>query len=89
VSARKNTKQTPNESCAAYKIEKDIPIASTRNKRPRKYPICEMQLGDSFLIPEKEIRGKMSACVHTAARYYKYKVTTRKVDDGIRVWRVA
>jgi len=57
----------------------------------RKYPIHEMNIGDSILdadaknTPSSKIR--MAANKH--GRAYGKKFTCRKVDGGVRVWRIA
>ena len=71
-----------------YKIEKGIPMTKPRAIRERKYPIREMKVGDSFLIPEKDLIQSQSQSVRTIASENGYKVAVRKVDGGVRVWRV-
>lgn len=70
-------------------IDKKIPIPphSPRSGAPRKYPLNEMNIGDSFLWP-----GAPSRVVSAVSWYGKRnppaKFTVRKVDGGVRVWRV-
>jgi hypothetical protein len=74
-----------------YKIEKDIPL-----KEPKKsdYPFQKMEVGDSFLIEaEKSEFKKHRAALFTAIYRLntkagdQIKITTRTVEDGLRVWR--
>jgi hypothetical protein len=64
-----------------YKIEKSIPLPT---KNPSLYPLLEMKIGDSFFGADASIQNS----VLNYAKYYKVRVTTRKVDGGIRVWRI-
>lgn len=67
------------------KIEKGIPLPSHGNA---KYPWAAMEIGDSFLvthIPMKSIQRIASA----AGPVHQRKFSTRTVDGGIRVWRIA
>jgi len=74
------------------KIDKNIPFPN--GKSDRKYPLIEMEVGDSFFIPCKEEDEKrIRASIYTSARRnklttsHKRKYTTRKVDGGLRTWR--
>jgi hypothetical protein len=52
-----------------------------------KYPFREMAVGDSFFYHNpRQIRV---AAAMFAKRHPGYKFTTRKVDGGIRVWRIS
>ena len=62
-----------------YEIEKDVPIPATT----KKYPWNDMNVGDSFLVPDGETKG-MSA---THRRKHREEHVTRKVEGGIRIWR--
>jgi len=87
---------------AHLKIEKNKPIPERTYERPTKYPVRELQVGDSFFVPcgPDEQTGVRST-ITSAARRLDYKVVLRKmveaVDgegdqsvnvEGIRVWRV-
>jgi hypothetical protein len=66
-------------------IDKDVPLASTKKNA---LPYKEMEVGDSFLVPE----GKMQTISNSNWRIGKAlgaKFTARRVDGGVRVWRVA
>lgn len=73
-----------------YKIEKNVPIP-VKCTRVTVYPFDQMKEGDSFLIPTKTEKEAMSKRRSVAVRAKKknIKVTTRAVQGGIRVWRVA
>ena len=77
---------------ALFAIEKDIAIPeSTRpSARSSKYPLREMEVGDSFFIPnvvtEDELK-KARGAIASAAKTAKCKTTTRPMDGGLRVWK--
>ena len=75
-------------SPADYQIEHGIPLASSKFQRKRKYPLKEMQPGDSFLIPDAELQRNVRQSVRNVADYYGFKVASRKTEDGVRFWRV-
>lgn len=67
-----------------YKIDKNIPMPTHGNER---YPFAQMKVGDSFFIKSKDYRD--SRTLYTGARRHKIKITCRKENGGIRVWRKA
>ena len=78
-----------------YKIEKNIPIPLTNYKKAigSKYPFLQLKIGDSFFIKcdDNEKRAKQTTLIALSGRLskeYKMKFTTRKVDGGVRVWRI-
>lgn len=69
-------------------IEKGIPIPSAK-RGVDKFRLNELEVGDSFFLEltqykEKQIRNTLSL----RARRLGIKPSIRRVDDGIRVWRV-
>lgn len=84
-----------------FKIEKDVPLPQGAGRGWRKYPFCDMEVGDSFLVPRDEVKlrsvgsnGRLGAAtIYTAASQYGRRLgrrfTARKLPDGsVRVWRV-
>ncbi len=70
----------------SYQIDKGIPIPESRG-RPGKYPFADMKPGDSVLIP-----GKRATQLGGPLAYHRGKgleLTSRTVEGGCRVWRVA
>jgi len=74
------------------KIDKNIPIGAAN-----KYPFIDMvDIGDSFLYKLKkgELRATVQARIIGACQSFnrtqrtKIKITTRRVEKGIRVWRI-
>jgi len=73
------------------KIEKGIPIPE---KSYIKYPWGKMEVGDSFFLffeYTKREHQSISGSQASWKRYNKsnYKFTIRKVDGGIRAWRLS
>ena len=74
-----------------YKIEKNIPIPG----KGAGYPFDEMEVGDSFL--DKKSKGTSNVhgsikCWRTSRKNTEkadWKFITRKVPEGVRVWRIA
>jgi len=70
-----------------FVIEKGVPVAPPGNSI---YPFGELDVGDSFLLPTGA--GNASAFRRSASLWaarHGAKVTIRKVDGGVRVWRTA
>ena len=65
-------------------IEKNIPIPEKRYKK-RKYPVLEMEVGDSFFAPDitpSSITGVLQEC-----RGKGWEFVRRTEKTGARVWR--
>lgn len=72
-----------------YPIEKDVPLQRA-HKIKAIYPLDDMSVGDSFLVPggvQGVVSGALVRRTKTGPKGRRY--TTRIVDGGIRVWRVA
>jgi len=83
-------------STAQYQIEKNVPVAYRQGGPGNaRFPFAEMEVGDSFYIPwgdegEKRVRGTVSNAMGAfQLRNKPKKLISRKVDDGLRVWRIA
>lgn len=85
-----------------FKIDKDIPLPPVVAKRSRlgrpgavngksKYPLDDMQVGDSFKVPDARATV-VSSAVQTARnrvlKLEKARFAIRTVKGGVRVWRV-
>lgn len=70
------------------KIEKGIP-APEDNLGSAKYPYSEMEIGDSVFF-DVNLHDQNKARI--AARVYSHrtgkKFTARKVEGGVRIWRI-
>ena len=68
-------------------IEKGVPVPASSAGRPNTYPFKEMEVGDSFFVPNPKYAG-----VYSSAKLAGVKVTSRRVNengtDGLRVWRI-
>lgn len=74
-----------------YEIEKGVPLPIGATK----YPFREMQIGGSFFVPSDgeplaRVRRRLSVSAHSFTRRCEASraFTVRRVDGGIRVWRV-
>lgn len=47
-----------------------------------------MEIGDSFLIDDREITLKLRNNLHAAARSAKIAIKVKKIGDTVRVWRI-
>lgn len=73
------------------KIEKGVPIPSSKRGIPGGGFRESMEVGDSYLCPSgtKQSSASSSAIRWAKDRGYKWKFTTRQQPDGtIRVWRI-
>jgi len=75
-------------------IDKNVPIPPReRIIRASKYPFADMQVGDSFFIAlnsnNKKLSRSIPSSLHISVKKMgeDYKITVRKVKDGIRCWR--
>lgn len=71
-----------------YKIENGIPMAARRASRERKYPVREMRVGDSFLVPERDAFANVAQSVRNIGADHGFKIASRKTSDGVRFWRI-
>lgn len=69
-------------------IEKGVPLPepNTTARNTRKYPIREMEVGDSFRADVKA--NTLRSVVYAASRGMKRKYRYAPDGDGTRVWRV-
>ena len=80
------------KSTTSYKIEKNIPIPEF--KTTMKYPLLDMEIGDSFIVPlseQKSVRGNISRIKKLVEGY---NFITRTVGNrgksgrAVRIWRI-
>lgn len=76
----------------SFVIDKGVPLPpSARSPRASKYPLRDMDVGDSFFVPGVPVRN-LSGRLINPARRLGYKVATRSWSEngvaGVRVWRV-
>lgn len=72
-----------------FTIEKDVPMPKVDNKRRGRYPFEEMEIGDSFFVPEAVASANsLGSSVHYFCKGKKsYKFSVRREQGGCRVWR--
>lgn len=70
------------------KIEKGVPIPPKveRGGQPRKYPLRDMEVGDSFVTQWSPGRDNS---VRSIATQVGIRITVRRDGDTLRVWRIA
>lgn len=70
-------------------IEKGVPVPTEEGKRAKrsKYPFAMMEVGDSFEVVNAP--KSFLVTVHVNGKRLGYKFTTRKTENGRRVWRIA
>lgn len=68
------------------KIEKGVPVPVIAE--PVRYPFESMQVGDSFFV-EGGVLTRLCNAHGRAGRRMGRKFTARKVEGGVRVWRVS
>lgn len=89
-------KQTKvSDSNSLYKVEAGVPITSMRvSYNGDRFPLGQMNVGDSFVIPASDPINKNPNTLHYAAKMYARQVpgftlTTRlQLDKARRVWRI-
>ncbi len=74
----------------AFKIEDNVPLAPHGNNHS-KYPFREMTVGQSFFVPTEAASYStvaQAACSAGSLKGDGTRFTIRKVDGGVRVWRL-
>ena len=67
-----------------FTIDKNIPFPRMRGK----YPLHNMEIGDSFLVNDGRSMKSVSGAIFVAARRAGISIACRTVPEGIRVWRI-
>jgi hypothetical protein len=70
-------------------VQKGVPMPADRNGNTRKgkYPWKQMEVGDSFFVPNKSTSA-FGANIVVAKRSTGFNFVSRNENDGVRVWRV-
>lgn len=69
------------------KIEKNIPLSSSKDRIS--WPWKDMDIGDSVLFEDDAIASKAQTNCHVYGHQSGKKFASRKVDGGVRIWRIA
>jgi hypothetical protein len=73
----------------SFKIEKNVAVpASVRTGGKSKYPWNEMDVGDSFFVPGAKVETFYTLTATQNKKDAGRRFIARKVDDGVRVWRI-
>lgn len=75
-------------SMTDLKIEKDVPLPPRSSGDSKKSVLWRMSVGDSVLVTDAS-QSVVAARAKSVANRSGYKFATRKVEGGVRVWRVA
>lgn len=76
-----------------FVVEVNVPQVSSRGRRagPSKFPLHEMDVGDSFLIPcdgsKKALDSWRRKLLTAKKRMSSGTWATAQVEGGLRVWR--
>jgi hypothetical protein len=70
----------------APRIESGVEMPERNNQR---YPLGEMEPGDSFFLPDTEQRTRIQSAVSWHGKRNGRKYSIRTVDGGFRVWRLS
>jgi len=71
-----------------FKVEKGIPFPDDRKTRNRRFPWKQLDVGDSFFVPEVTVKSICGSLAY-ARKSTQYAFSCRAVEGGIRVWRIA
>jgi len=72
-----------------FEIEKGIPLIDKARSPGRTgfYPFRRMDIGDSFLV--EDVKKGHSGVSTANVRLNPKKFAARKVEGGLRIWRIA
>jgi len=75
----------------SYEIENNVPMPDRRNGKPPKYPLSQLEVGQSFWVPLTDATPESirTAAANASRRYQGRKFATRTEGNGVRVWRLA
>lgn len=64
-------------------IEKNVPLPVAGPGA--KFPLAEMEVGDSFFLPDR--MPNQCSSIYRAAKRVGIVIATRGSEEGVRVWR--
>jgi hypothetical protein len=72
-----------------YKIEKKVPIPNKLYTKQPKWPFREMEIGDSFVLPESEVKNARSSAYQLHIRTgLKFIIRLNRDNGEYRCWRI-
>jgi hypothetical protein len=75
----------------SYKIDKSVPMPANVQTTREKYPLAELEVGDSFFVAltdPKQVKNLRSSMA-VRAKKLEIKIAAFADDTGVRVWRTA
>jgi len=72
-------------------LERGVPFPSQSLRVSKyKFPLGEMEVGDSFFVEIREgsFLNSARSLISRYGKAFSRKFATRVVDDGFRVWRI-
>lgn len=71
-------------------IERGVPLTVRGRVTKYRFPLGEMEVGDSFYFDPKGagVLGTARSLISRYGKTFNRKFATRLVDGGIRVWRI-
>jgi hypothetical protein len=70
------------------KIEKGIPVPKAKGGRKARFPFREMTIGDSVFFGQELAERARNAATLFARYNPEYKFTSRREENGVRIWRI-
>ena len=80
--AEQTTKTSP------YKIEKGVALPTIHRTYTSKYPLAEMEVNDSFLVPDKTTKSVQPSITTYKKKNPKARFALRSEGEGCRVFRL-
>jgi hypothetical protein len=71
-------------------VEKGVAFPSTSKVSKYRFPLGEMDIGDSFFVEAREgsFLNSARSLISRYGKTFSRKFATRVVDGGFRVWRI-
>ena len=71
-------------------FEQNVPVPRARGGAKR-YPFSQLKVGDSVLQPyaTPEDAQRALKAAYRVAEYHGWRITSRKLPEGVRIWRNA
>lgn len=83
-----NSNKIDNKTQSGFVIEDNIEIPKASRAGVWDF-LGTLKVGQSFLITGEDAKVKARQAYQSAIKTHKIRVTTRVMDDGVRIWRVA
>lgn len=73
-------------------VENGIPLPPRCGGKRKKYPVEDLEIGQSFLVPmqnpqDAEMQNSIRSHINKTASRASIKISTRVVPEGLRIWR--